>query len=749
MNALSNTSSPKTTRDVLDVLRTQGALSERAADSIKQSGATYEQINELLLSQHSVRPEQLARAWGVVLGIPFVALKGRRIPLEVISRVDQEIAKKYRMVVYEADGTHLKLALSNPARVREDMNEVLSAVRSSKGFDIKLAVATDRDIEDALRWYKGGAHRAGSTTPYSVLASINLLLRTIPYSVLAKFPPEVAAKYQMVVFANPAPQTIRVAALHPTNPAVQDVLGFIEKKNSIGIELFQATKEGIQHALEGYINQQGVEPEIVRISAPQHTDKIPLTQSNATSSTPSSSPSEQASAPPVKKSAPVEETPAGVVAIKTAEISQVVSTSSASVEDVESMEAHNLDTFVKEKLTDVNDLAQVVRKGFIPQTVAAIIVLAIAQRASDIHIEPLREYVRLRYRVDGILREVVRFPAELQAPVISRIKILSKLKIDEQRIPQDGRFDVTYQGKEVDLRVSTLPTVHGEKVVMRVLDKSEGIMTLEKLGMSGQSFERVKRNIVKPYGIILSTGPTGSGKSTTLYAILARISTTQVNVITLEDPVEYEIPGVNQTQVKPKIGFSFAEGLRSVVRQDPNIIMVGEIRDGETAQMATHAALTGHLVLTTLHTNDAAGALPRLVNMGVEPFLITTSINAIVAQRLVRKICPTCKEKITVPATVQAELLKELGTLKHPEPAFYRGKGCKECSEGYRGRIGIFEVLEMSDAVEQLAVQRAPASRIQEAAVKEGMITIKQDGILKVFDGLTTLDEVLRVTQSE
>ena len=748
MFAPPNTSSPKTSRDVLDVLRAQGALSERGADSIKQSGATYEQINELLLTQHSVRPEQLARAWGIVLGIPYVALKGRRIPMEVISRLDEAVAKKYRMVVYEADGTHLKLALSNPARVREDMNEILSAVRSSKGFDIKLAVTTDRDVEDALRWYKVRGILAGSTTAYSVLGSINLLLRTIPYGVLAKFPSEVAAKYQMVVFANPSPQTIRVAALNPSDSAVQDVLQFIEKKNSIGIELFQATKEGIQHALEGYINQQGVEPEIVRMTPPPQEKKISVVQPNATTA-PRAMPQEQESPPPVKKSAPEEETPAGVIAVKTAEISQAVSGSAVSAEDVESMEAHNLDTFVKERLTSVDDLAKVVRKGFIPQTVAAIIALAITRGASDIHIEPLREYVRLRYRVDGILREMVRFPAELQAPVLSRIKILSKLKIDEQRIPQDGRFDVTYQGKEVDLRVSTLPTVHGEKAVMRVLDKSTGIMTLEKLGMSGQSFERIKRNIVKPYGIILATGPTGSGKSTTLYAILARISTPQVNVITLEDPVEYEIPGVNQTQVKPKIGFSFAEGLRSVVRQDPNIIMVGEIRDGETAQMATHAALTGHLVLTTLHTNDAAGALPRLVNMGVEPFLITTSINAILAQRLVRKICPTCKEKITVPETVQAELLKELGTLKHPEPAFYRGKGCKECSEGYRGRIGIFEVLEMSEAVEQLAVQRAPASKIQETAVKEGMITMKQDGILKVFQGSTTLDEVLRVTQSE
>jgi type II secretory ATPase GspE/PulE/Tfp pilus assembly ATPase PilB-like protein len=390
----------------------------------------------------------------------------------------------------------------------------------------------------------------------------------------------------------------------------------------------------------------------------------------------------------------------------------------------------------------------------VPKIVAAVINYALIKKASDIHVEPENKSLRIRCRVDGILKDAVKAPLKLHPPFVSRIKILSKLKIDESRIPQDGRFDVEFKDHEVDVRVSTLPTVHGEKVVMRVLDKSQGILSLEDLGMQGSAFEETNLAIQKPYGIILSTGPTGSGKSTTLYAVLNRISVPGVNIVTLEDPVEYEISGVNQCQIKPEIGFTFASGLRSILRQDPNVIMVGEIRDAETASMSTHAALTGHLVLSTLHTNDTAGALPRLINMGVEPFLITSAINLVIAQRLVRRICPKCREEIKVPQKLMDELMAEMAKIpsnntkdKERIPAelkLYHGKGCSECNQGFKGRIGIYEVMTITPAIEELAIAKKTANEIKETAIKEGMITMKQDGIIKAFAGQTTVDEIFQ-----
>jgi type IV pilus assembly protein PilB len=426
-------------------------------------------------------------------------------------------------------------------------------------------------------------------------------------------------------------------------------------------------------------------------------------------------------------------------------------------ESVEESEK-NIGAYLKGDIVDVEGLKSNIKNSSAPKIVAALINFALFERASDIHIEPEQKDLRVRYRIDGILRDIIRLPLSLHPPITSRVKILSKLKIDETRVPQDGRFDVTFKNREVDVRVSSLPTVHGEKIVMRILDKDQGILSLEDLGMIGRGFDLTIEAIGKPFGIILSTGPTGSGKSTTLYAIINRISKPSVNIVTLEDPVEYEINGVNQCQVKPGIGFSFAEGLRSVLRQDPNVVMVGEIRDGETAEMATHAALTGHLVLSTLHTNDASGALPRFTNMGIEPFLITSSINIIIAQRLVRRICPKCKEEMKVPQAFIEEVKKELSAISAQneqdkkripsEFKFYHGVGCSNCSQGYVGRIGIFEVLRMTDEIEALTVEKRPANEIREAALKDGMITMKQDGILKALEGLTTIDEVFRATSS-
>ncbi len=397
----------------------------------------------------------------------------------------------------------------------------------------------------------------------------------------------------------------------------------------------------------------------------------------------------------------------------------------------------------------------------IPRLVNTLIERAVKSKASDIHIEPGREELKVRCRIDGVLQQTVRLPKKIHAALISRIKILSKLKIDEKRIPQDGRFHATISGKEVDFRVSSLPTVNGEKVVMRILDISAGILTLEQLGVRGKGFKTFSENIKKPHGMTLVTGPTGSGKTTTLYAILDKINKVGVNIITLEDPVEYYIEGISQSQIKSSIGYDFANGLRSIVRQDPDIIMVGEIRDKETAGMAVHAALTGHIVLSTLHTNNAAGAIPRLIDMKIEPFLIASSVNTVVGQRLVRKICPHCRKQYELSNDILNDIRVKIEIKKMPKQnqklidikksiKLYKGTGCDQCNEtGYKGRIGIFEVLSVTQTIERLLLKRAPASEIQEKATQEGMITMKQDGILKVLDGITTLEEVWRVTVSE
>lgn len=381
---------------------------------------------------------------------------------------------------------------------------------------------------------------------------------------------------------------------------------------------------------------------------------------------------------------------------------------------------------------------------------------AVIGGASDIHIEPTTKNLDVRYRIDGILRKTITLPMDIHKAVISRIKILSNLKIDESRLPQDGRFHGRYGEREIDFRVSTLPTVNGEKVVMRILDKSTGILTLEQLGVRGQPYDVLQANIHKPHGMTLVTGPTGAGKSTTLYAVIGVLNNVGMNIVTLEDPVEYYIDGINQSQVNHNIDYNFASGLRAIVRQDPDAIMIGEIRDVETADMAVHAALTGHIVLSTLHTNDAAGAIPRLIDMGIEPFLLASSINVIIAQRLARKICPHCRTEIKVPKEVITEIKADFGNLpkeyqdkiKKAKDSIniYKGEGCNLCNQsGYKGRIGIFEILPLVGEMERLTNERASSKKIEEAAIAAGMITMKQDGIMKVLDGITTMEEFWRV----
>lgn len=392
-----------------------------------------------------------------------------------------------------------------------------------------------------------------------------------------------------------------------------------------------------------------------------------------------------------------------------------------------------------------------IREEKIAEIVRNILDFAVRARASDIHIEPQEKSTRVRYRIDGILQEKLTVPRPLHEALVSRIKILSGLKIDEKRVPQDGRFNFSDGSEDVDLRVSTLPTAWGEKVVMRLLKKTGGVPDLPELGLRGIALKNLQEAILRPHGIIIICGPTGSGKTTTLYSIISRINTPKVNIVTLEDPIEYKIPGVNQVQVNPAAGLTFASGLRAFLRQDPNIILVGEIRDRETADLAIQASLTGHLVFSTLHTNDASGALPRLLDMGAEPYLLASSMTAVLAQRVVRKIHEDCKVEYEADKKVIEEMKSVLGNLwpvDKKDNKLYKGEGCDECGDsGYYGRIGIFEVMPVTEKISRMILERSPASEIEHQARTEGMITMKQDGYLKVLEGITTPEEVLRVAQ--
>jgi type IV pilus assembly protein PilB len=664
-----------------------------------------------------------------------VDLTNLAIPEEVLRIIPPAVAAKYGIIAFEKRDKTLKLAAGEPERLREDFKSALDEFAQRRGFNIELFTAPPEQIAAALERAAKLPPRLKfeAPTPY-----VDLTREAIPLEILEKFPREIADKYGMVVFGGSA-QAIKVAALSPKNPKVQEILRFIREKNDIAIDLFQTDAESMKAALlqyEGILPPAVVEKERTRaVKKVKEERKIDKSSEKPTTLTAEREGAEEAeekeTPPPATESKPERLAPTKV------------------------KDEHNLDHLLGRSLTSVEDLEGMIKKGQVPLIVAAMISLAVAERASDIHLEPQERQFRLRYRIDGILRTVILMPLSLHPPVISRIKILSEMKIDEQRVPQDGRYDVKVGEKNIDLRISTLPTVHGEKVVIRLLDKSTGILTLSRLGLSGRAYEAVIREIHKPYGVVLSTGPTGSGKSTTLYAVLHEIATPQVNVITLEDPVEYEIPGINQSQVKPAIGYSFAEGLRSILRQDPNIIMVGETRDAETASMVTHAALTGHLVLSTLHTNDVASALPRLINMGVEPFLITSAVNCIIGQRLVRKICVHCKEETKVPTELAERITAEIANNPPLKEAigdkpikFHKGKGCGRCNQGYHGRIGVYEVLAMSEAIEELALKNAPASAIAQEAQKEGMLSMFQDGIVKAVQGITSLDEVFRVTST-
>ncbi|HPN67696.1 MAG TPA: type II/IV secretion system protein [bacterium] len=579
----------------------------------------------------------------------------------------------------------------------------------------------------------------------------------LPYRTYEFIKYNISQKYRIVCF-EVSDSFVRVATDNPLNLEMKEIIDFLSRARGIQIGLFVVSRSDMNQLLAAYREVYERRKDIY--------DNVPNNINNESE--------EQPLAHVQMQIDKVEKVEAPKPVQKEKEMSAAASTenleSNAVVEErIEELREGGLfeDDYNSEqkswlKLLQKNvesreDLQGIINTRNIPQIVASFVNFAIHRKASDVHIEPMPNKIRVRYRIDGVLEEVVQMDKTLQPALISRIKILALLKIDEHRVPQDGQFRVTFEGRLVDLRISSLPTVYGEKIVIRILDVSGGRLTLEQLGLQGLNKEKVERNSHRNNGMILATGPTGSGKSTTLFSILGIVSVPGVNVITLEDPVEYHIPGVNQCQINDEIGFSFAKGLRSILRQDPNVIMVGEIRDTETAELAVHASLTGHLVLSTLHTNDAPSAVPRLIDMEVEPFLIASSLVLVMAQRLVRKVCDHCKSEITVPESKKVEITESLKTVPSEhlkrinldlnDMKFYRGLGCDYCNNtGFKGRIAVYEIMEMSDELQKLAIKKVSGNDIFEQAVREGMITMRQDGFIKALQGMTTLDEVYRVT---
>lgn len=584
--------------------------------------------------------------------------------------------------------THFAKFLLEHGFLNEDRFERLTQKLAAK-FGGEGDQASPQEVTDLLLDQKildeedvAKARAAFLNLPYVDLRTVN-----IPEAVLAIIPEESRTFYRMVPFDLKA-NNLKVALEDPSNIQALEALEFLGQKANYQVHIYLGSRASITIALKGSKNLSVVVGEALEDIQ------------------------------------------------KTEDVEQAARTATAG-EEKKAVGAAVADEAPIIKIVDV------------------ILSNAIEANASDIHIEPSENDVRVRYRIDGILHTSLRLPRNVLSAIVSRIKILSNLKIEEQRLPQDGRFHAEFGNSSVDLRVSTLPLMFGEKIVMRILDKTTSVPTLEQLGLRGQALVWVMENIKKTHGVFLITGPTGSGKSTTLYSILSLRNTNDVNIITLEDPVEYFMPGVNQSQINPDIGLTFASGLRSILRQDPNIVMVGEIRDEETAELAIHAALTGHLVFSTLHTNNAVGAIPRLANMGIEQFLISASVNLIMAQRLVRKLCPDCKKLTTLSTLVKAEIDEALKTVPKDylekidlkDYKIYQAVGCKKCGDiGYKGRMGIFEVMPMMDEFQDILFAKEAAHKIYELTIKFGMITMKQDGIVKVLRGETTMEEIIRVT---
>lgn len=516
---------------------------------------------------------------------------------------------------------------------------------------------------------------------------VDLAKEIIPHDILQIVPEPIAKKYKIIAFERNGAE-LRIAMINPEDIQTVD---FIRKKTGLRIITCLTTEESIDAAIKQYSKS-----------------------------------------------------------LK-AEFGDIISKNSDEITDEETQE----------------DLEKIAQGLPIIRIVDTLIKHAILQGASDIHIEPDEKEVRVRYRIDGILHEAMTLPKQVRDGIIARIKVLSNLKLDEHRVPQDGRFKIEKEGTKISFRVSILPIFDGEKIVMRLLDESSKGLTMEGMGLMGRDLEIIHREIKRPNGMVLVTGPTGSGKTTTLYTIMDILNTPGVNISTVEDPVEYRMPRINQTQIYPKVGLTFAAGLRALLRQDPDIIMVGEIRDNETMEMAIHSAMTGHLVLSTLHTNSAAGTLPRLLDMGAEPFLVASTVNVIIAQRLVRKLCPDCRKEYQIDAK-ELKIFKDtydmdkiFETLQKCEATgdkmkskkswseikFFSAVGCEQCHAGYKGRSGIFEVLELDDDIKKMISQKASAEELNNKAIEKGMITMIEDGFIKAVQGITSLEEILRVTK--
>jgi type IV pilus assembly protein PilB len=539
------------------------------------------------------------------------------------------------------------------------------------------------------------------------IPSVNLDLFHIDESVLRLIPQEVAQKYSVLPLSRVG-ATLTLAMVDPTNVFAMDDIKFM---TGLNVEPVVVAEASIQQAIAKYYGTSR-EIELAAVSVDDAVFESAAKSSNG----------------------------GGITHADLVSLDSI---------DFETGGAEDVEVVEDNEEIDLSTLSRMSEDAPVVRLVNVLLVDALRRGASDIHIEPYEKELRIRFRIDGVLYDVMHPPLKLRDALISRVKIMSKLDISEKRLPQDGRIKIKVKvdarSRELDFRVSTLPTLFGEKVVLRLLDKENLMLDMTKLGFEPESLVKFQRNIARPYGMVLVTGPTGSGKTNTLYSALQSLNTIQTNIMTAEDPVEFNLMGINQVQMKEQIGLNFAAALRSFLRQDPNIILVGEIRDFETAEIAIKAALTGHLVLSTLHTNDAPSTISRLMNMGIEPFLVATSVNLIQAQRLIRRVCKDCKAEHTSPAEALMEVgfsAEEAKTLKT-----FKGKGCATCNNtGYKGRIGLYEVMEVTDEVRELILIGASALELRKKAIEDGMITLRESGLYKIRAGVTTIEEVVRET---
>src|SRR5215210_316561 len=539
------------------------------------------------------------------------------------------------------------------------------------------------------------------------IPSVNLDLFSIDPTVLSLIPQEVAQKHCVLPLSRVG-ATLTLAMVDPTNVFAMDDVKFMTGLNVAPVVVAESS---VQQAIATYY---GSSREIELASAP--VEEVSLPSSNDSN---------------------------GNGAITHADLVSLDSI------DFETGQTEDVEVVDDNEEIDLSTLSRMSEDAPVVRLVNVLLVDALRRGASDIHVEPYEKELRIRFRIDGVLYDVMHPPLKMRDALISRLKIMSKLDISEKRLPQDGRIKIKVKvdsrSRELDFRVSTLPTLFGEKVVLRLLDKENLMLDMTKLGFEPESLVKFQRNISRPYGMVLVTGPTGSGKTNTLYSALQSLNTTQTNIMTAEDPVEFNLAGINQVQMKEQIGLNFAAALRSFLRQDPNIVLVGEIRDFETAEIAIKAALTGHLVLSTLHTNDAPSTISRLMNMGIEPFLVATSVNLIQAQRLIRRVCAECKEVVHTPPEALVEVgfaAEEAKDLK-----LYKGKGCSVCNHtGYKGRIGLYEVMEVTDELRELIIIGASAIELRKKAIELGMITLRESGLCKLREGLTTVEEVVKET---